>query len=171
MTKSVETQETMAELINTSIPGPAHKVLDDLVGSWTTEARGWFKAGEEPMVSTGKSTMAWVLDGRFLKQDHEGDMQGVGYLGYDNVKQSYVSVWLDNFSTAIAQSSEGKYDAATKTITDSGSYSWPTTPSKQMEFRSEWKFVHRDKVIYSVFNKDPEGREFKHLEMTYQRIP
>ncbi len=173
---SEEMQAKMAKAKEAGTPGAGHEVLKPLAGNWTVTTRSWMKPGEKkPQLSTGSSTMTWVLDGRYLRHDFKGNFfgqpyEGLGYIGYDNVKKEYVSLWMDNFSTGLHQSS-GQYDPATKTISETGSFSCPVTGEKNMWFRDEWKFVNNDKAIYSMFIKDPEsGKEFKSMEIVYTRV-
>jgi uncharacterized protein DUF1579 len=171
MSESMQAQ--MAKAKEAGSPGAEHAVLKALEGNWTVASRSWKKPGEKPEQSSGTSTMGWVLGGRFLKQDYKGDMmgqpfEGLGYLGYDKVRKEYVSTWMDNVSTGIFQGT-GQYDAATKTITETGTFSCPFTGEKNMWFRHEWKIIKDDMNVFSMYTKDPAGKEFKSMEITYKR--
>jgi hypothetical protein len=170
---SKEMQEQLAKMKEFGTPGAEHAILKTFEGNWNVSSRSWMKPGDKEQQSTGTSSMTWVLGGRFLRQDYKGDwggqtFEGFGFVGYDKMKKEYVSVWLDNVSTSIFHSS-GQYDAATKTIKDSGTFSCPMTGKKDEWFRAEWKIVSNDEHVYSMFMKDPEGKEFKMMEMTYKR--
>src|SRR4029450_8652344 len=94
-------------------------------------SRSWMKPGDKPQQSSGTSSMAWVLGGRFLQQNFKGTwadqpFEGLGSLGYDKVKKEYVSVWMDSMSTALFQGA-GQYDPATKTLSETGTFSCPVT--------------------------------------------
>ncbi len=170
---SEEMQAQMAKAKEAGTPGAEHAVLKALEGNWTTSTRSWMKPGEKAIASSGSSSMGWVVDGRFLKQEFKGDWMGqpfagLGYLGYDKVKKEYVSVWMDSMSTGMFQGS-GQYDAATKTLTEGGTFSCPVTGEKDMWYRSEWKIVTDEKNIFSMYMKDPAGKEFKSMEILYKR--
>ena len=106
---------------------------------------------------------------RSFKGDWAGQpFEGLGFLGYDKMKKEYVSIWMDNMSTGIFSGS-GQYDAATKTITETGTFSCPATGEKNMWYRSEWKFVSNDQNTFSMFMKDKDGKEFKSMEIVYKR--
>jgi hypothetical protein len=49
-----------------------------------------------------------------------------------------------------------------------GTFSCPVTGEKDMWYRSEWK-IGKDKQVYSMFTKGPDGNEFKSMEITYTR--
>jgi uncharacterized protein DUF1579 len=167
-----EMQANMAKVKEMGTPGPEHAVLNPLEGNWNVTSSHWMKPGAKVQKSTGSSSMAWVMGGRFLKQDYKGDMmgqpfEGQGYFGYDKVKKEYVSVWMDNMSTGLFEGS-GSYDAATKTVTQSGTFSCPVAgPNRWFEWK--WQIVSKDKNIFSMYMKDPAGKEFKGMEIIYTR--
>lgn len=166
-----EMQAMMAKAKEAGTPGAGHEVLKSFEGEWTVTSKSWMKPGDKPQQSAGTSSFSWVLGGRFLKQDFKGnwggeDFTGLGYVGYDNVKKEYVSAWMDSMSTGIAQA-KGQYDAATKTITDQGSFSCPIKGT--VNFRSEWKILDKDKFSFSMYMPDPSGKEFRSMEMLYKR--
>lgn len=117
--------------------------------------------------------MEWILGGRFLKQKYKGEwagekFEGLGFIGYDKMKKRYVTLWMDNMATGIFQST-GRYDAATQTIKESGHFSCPMTGEKDKWFRAEWKLIDKNKNSYTWFMKDPNGKEFKSMEIVYTR--
>lgn len=169
-----EMQANMAKVKEAGTPGAEHAVLNPMVGDWTVSSRHWMKRGAKPEKSTATSTLAWVLDGRFLKQKYKGDwagqpFDGLGFLGYDKVKKEYVSVWMDSMSTGMSRSA-GRYDTAARTIEDEGTFSCPVTGEKEMWFRSVWKIVNDNKLVFNMYTKDPEGKEFRSMELVYKRI-
>jgi hypothetical protein len=168
-----EMEAMMAKAKEAGTPGAGHEVLKTLAGDWTVTSRAWMPGDKKPQQSAGTSTLAWVLDGRFLRQDFKGNwggqpFEGLGFLGYDNVKKEYVSTWMDSMSTGIAQAA-GQYDAATKTIKDQGSFSCPLTGEKNTPFRAEWKIVDANNMVYNMFAKGPDGKEFQSMELKYKR--
>jgi ABC-type transport system substrate-binding protein len=170
---SEEMQAQMAKAKEAGTPGAEHAVLKPLEGNWTVTSRSWMKPGEKPQQSSGTSSMSWVLGGRFLKQDYKGEwmgqpFEGMDYLGYDKIRKEYVSVWLDNMSTGLFQGA-GQYDATTKTISQTGTFSCPFTGDKNMWYRSEWKIVKDDMNVFNMYMKDPAGKEYKSMEITYKR--
>lgn len=72
-------------------PGDAHQALAPFVGNWKTKVTMWMNPNAQPNVSTGQSAAAWILGGRFIKENFEGNamgqpMNGMGLLGYDNIQ-------------------------------------------------------------------------------------
>lgn len=168
-----EMEAMMAKAKEAGTPGAGHEVLKPLAGNWTVTSRTWMPGDKKAQESSGTSAMTWVLDGRFLRQDFKGNwggqnFEGLGFLGYDNVKKEYVSTWMDSMSTGIAQAS-GQYDPATKTINDQGSFACPVTGEKNMPFRAEWKIMNADSLIYNMYVKGPDGKETRNMEIKYKR--
>lgn len=171
MSQEMQTQMVKAKVVGT--PGPSHEVLNAFEGKWKVTSRSWMKPGDKPEISSGTSSLSWMLDGRFLQQKYKGEwagekFNGMGFVGYDNLKKEYVTLWMDNMSTGVFQA-KGKYNPATKTINDSGTFSCPMTGEKEKWFRSEWKVVDKNQHVYMMYMKDPNGKEFKSMELTYNR--
>ncbi len=166
-------QAMMEKAKKAGAPGAEHEIFNHFVGEWKTSSRFWMQPGEKAQSSEGSSSMKLILGGRFLKQKFTGNwmgepFEGMGIMGYDNVKKEYSSIWIDNMMTGIFKAS-GQYDSASKTIKDSGSASCPMTGEANKEFRSEWKIVNKNTNVYSMYTKDASGKEFKSMEITYKR--
>ena len=87
-------------------PGAPHKLLAGMAGTWNVKSRWWMDPGGPPMESTGNSEQKMILDGRFLQQDFSGEMMGspfagIGFTGYNNHTEKYVSTWMDSMGTGI----------------------------------------------------------------------
>jgi hypothetical protein len=168
-----EMDAMMAQMVKFGTPGENHKMLESQSGKWNNNVKMWMKEGDKPQESKGTSEMAMIHGGRFLKQDYKGDMsgmpfEGTGYTGYDNISGQFESIWMDNMMTSIMKTT-GMYDPATKTITFTGTMSCPMTGDKERPVKAEWKFIDADNSVYSSYDKTPEGKEFKAMEITYTR--
>lgn len=155
-------------------PNENHQVLEAFVGKWAYT--GSFKMGPDAPAETMTGIMEseLVYGGRFLKQDITGPwmgetFEGLGFIGYDNVKGAYISTWLDNVATGIMMQT-GEYDAATKTLKLAGTCSCPMTGEKDRFSRSEWTVIDADHNTYSSYNLDSGGKEFKGMEISYSRV-
>ncbi len=154
-------------------PNEAHKVLEAFAGKWAYTGKFWMSPEAPAQEMTGVTENAMDMGGRFLKQTITGPwmgqiFHGLGYTGYDNVKQEYVSVWLDDMGTGIMMVS-GQYDAATKTLTQSGANSCPLTGEKARPGRSTWAVNDTDRNTYTSYTLGPDGKEFKSMEIVYAR--
>ena len=94
--------------------------------------------------------------------------EGIGFLGYTNLRQEYQSVWFDNMMTGMMVGT-GEFDAATKTLTDEGDFSCPVTGETHRWYRTAWTVVDPDHTTYESYSRTPEGREFKSMEIRYTR--
>lgn len=169
---SPEEQQMMKKWMEYATPGEGHKVLEQFVGDWDYTVKWWAAPGTDPEVSTGESDVEWKLDGRFIEAEVEGTsmgekFKGIGYVGYDNAKKAYVNVWMDNMGTGM-MTATGQYDAATKTMTDKGSYTDPMT-GQETSFRGVTKFIDKDNYTYELYTVGPDGSEFRMMEITYVR--
>lgn len=169
-----KTQEMMKKYQEAATPGAPHKIISELAGNWKTTSQMWDKADSKPQAAKGAASFKMILGGRWLEQEFSGTVmgqpfQGMGLLGYDNVKGKYESHWFDSMSTG-SMKSEGDYDTSTKTLKDKGTFSCPISAAKTQDVRSEWQMVNKNKMVFSLFGKGPEGGpEFKMMEIVYTR--
>jgi hypothetical protein len=166
----------MAKAQQLGSPGEPHKVLESLAGMWSYAGRMWMSPESQPESMAGTSTNAVVFGGRFLKQEFSGQMagmppfQGVGLLGYDNIRKEYQSLWYDNMNTAL-MTGTGQFDPAAKTFTFQGDFSCPMTGEAHRSFRDTWTITDADHTAYASYVRAPDGREYKMMEIAYTRVP
>jgi hypothetical protein len=150
-----------------------HKSLDYLVGDWKVTAKMWPAPGAKPEESTGKAHFEPMFEGRFIRETFEGQMmgkafQGVGYLGYDNMKKKYTTTWMDSMSTGVFEF-EGDSSDKGKTITStSEEFTCPMTGAPK-KIRAVMKKVSKNEVRYEHYDKDVSGKEFKMMELVYKK--
>ena len=88
--------------------GTPHQQMVNMAGSWNTSGRFCMEPGKPPVESKGRCEQKMILDGRFLQEEFTGEMMGapftgLSFMGYDNHTEKYVSTWMDNMSTAVAE--------------------------------------------------------------------
>jgi len=170
--KKMEMDPAMMEaMMKAAMPGPAHKALDGMVGSWDTKVTSWMMPGGDPMTSAGTSENKWVMGGRYVEQRFKGDMmgmpfEGLGYSGYDNVKKQYFGTWIDNMSTGMMTSVGTGGDA--KTMHFKGTYADPMT-GKDVTCDEKVTMVDADHMIFEMWGPGPDGKNFKMMEIAYSR--
>lgn len=165
--------EMMKEWMEYATPGENHKILQALVGEWDYELKFWHAPDSEPQVSNGTTTIKSIMDGRFLKQKASAEMdgqpfEGMGIMGYNNEKQHYESVWIDNMGTGMMTSS-GKYDSETNTIKEEGTYTCPQTNGDK-SFSAITKFVDDNTFTYEWFTDDMEGNRYRAMEIVHTKM-
>jgi hypothetical protein len=153
-------------------PGPEHKLLAKLQGTWNAKVKSWFGPGE-PKESTGVMVRKMILDGRYLHESFKGDFLGKEFLGrgvtgFDVNKKKYVMAWIDNFGTGISTST-GSYDKQNKTLTFTGEEDIPEMGGKT-KTRDVLKIVSADEQLFEMYRTPIKvGKEFKVMEIVYTR--
>lgn len=164
-------QEMLKKMEEAGTPGPAHKALEALVGSWKAEVKCWHDPSGEAQTSQGTAKAQWRLKGHFLEEQFQGEMMGkpfngVTLLGFDNTKQKFQSVWISDMQTAMFVS-EGKGDAGNKVITLEGKADCPATGRKDVPMRSVLRLLSADKHVFEMY--DGSKNNAKTMEITYTR--
>ena len=152
-------------------PNENHKILDAFAGNWDYTVKWWSSPNSQPEISQGTSQARWIMGGRFLEQTSKGTsmgqpFEGMGITGYNNAKKKYVSMWIDNMGTGII-SSEGEYDASTKTFQEKGTFTQPKMG--ETPFKGVTKIISDDNFVYELYTKDKDWKEYKALEINYTR--
>ena len=162
-------QEMMRRAQQAGSPGPGHKALEHYVGNWKCEVKCWMEPNGQPQQSQGTARVTWIMGGRFLQEEFQGEMLGRPFhgrsvLGFNNLKQTYQSTWIDDMNTAMFVN-EGKGDA--KQITLEGRGSCPATGRVDVPMRAVLRVVDANKHIFEMF--DGGKGNAKTMEITYTR--
>ncbi len=160
--------EMMKKMEAAGTPGPAHKALEAFVGNWKAEVKCWMEPGSPPSVSHATAKAAWILNGHFLEEEFHGEMMGRPFtgrtlLGFDNVRQTFNSVWVSDMQTSMVKS-EGKGDNGNKVITLEGTMNCPAAGQKDIPMKTVLRVLMPDKHVFEMFN---DG--VKTMEITYTR--
>jgi hypothetical protein len=163
-----EKQEMQKKMEAAGTPGPAHKALGAFVGNWKAEVKSWCEPGGPPNVSQGTAKASWALNGHFLEAEFHGEMMGKPFngrtlMGYDNIKQTFNTVWVSDMQTAIF-TSEGRGENGNKVITLEGKSNCPATGRKDVPMKTVYRVVSADSYVFEMFN---DGA--KSMEITYTR--
>ena len=164
-------QEMMEKFKEYSTPNENHKVLDAFVGDWAYTSKNWMSPTAPAEESSGTATAKWVMDGRFVEESAQGmhmgqPFNGVSLTGYDNAGKEYQSIWYDNMGTGMMVT-KGSYDAATKTITQSGMFNCPLRGN--MSVRWVTKMIDENTYSFEMWGPDETGKDFKGMEIIYKR--
>jgi hypothetical protein len=173
MTSSVKAQDDamMKAWQAYMTPGDVHKMIAKSDGKWNADVTMWMKPGDPPQKSKGVCEDMMILGGRYQQTNFKGTMmgkpfEGMGLLGYDNAKKTFISTWVDNMGTGIMVM-EGTWDEATKTINFKGKGVDPAT-GKDMDMREVYKLVD-DKTQIMEMYCTAEGKEMKTMEIKFTR--
>lgn len=152
-------------------PGPENAALAKLAGKYDVAGKFWMQPGADPIDSKGTATFTSIMDGRFVQQDYEGEMMGMGYrgmgiLGYDRLLKRYSEHWIDNLSTSPTYLTGTSADGG-KTIEFSGKM---PDPESGGEVATRWVHTHKsdDQFVFEMYVGE-KGKEAKIMELTYTR--
>jgi uncharacterized protein DUF1579 len=173
--------EMMKQMMELAKLNENHKMLADLVGTWSYTVKMWMNPdpSAKPEESKGTAVRKSMMNGRFFVMDVTGKMEmpgpdgkkkemtfkGMGIDGYDNVKKKFVGTWIDNMGTGIMMA-EGDYDPATKTFTYTGEVEM--VPGMKQKIREVVKIVDKDHHTFEWY-EDRGGQEAKTMEINYTR--
>lgn len=168
------TVEDMQAVMAAGTPGKMHQHLAQDVGKWQGKTTMWMFAGAEPTTGQCSFTILPLMDGRFFKTEMSGEMpgmgpfNGLGITGFDNVTQQFVSTWIDNQGTGIANGT-GQLSDDGKTMTWDFTYNCPVT-KKPTVLRQVETTIGPDSKVFEMFGRNPKtGDEFKMMRIEYTR--
>jgi len=155
-----------------SAPGPEHRILEKRAGVWEVEYKYWSAPDAQPAISRGVSMFRMLLGGRYLEQDHEGELQGMPYFGrglagFDRRNKKYVSLWLDTMSTGF-NLTEGTCDAAGNVCAETGEMD-DAAGGRKIKVRMVTTFQNADTFVVEMFVTPPDGPEVRTMQDTYTR--
>lgn len=168
-------QADMQACMAAGTPGKQHEMLTRGAGRWTGTSQMWMAPDTQPTSSPMTTNITAILDGHFAKCEVTGEIpgmgpfQGLGFSGFDNVTQKYVTTWFDNHSTGIMHG-EGVVSADGKTMTWTFHYTCPIT-KKPATMREVDHFTGDNAMTMDFFGNDPHsGKEYKmmHMDLTRQ---
>ena len=124
-------------------------------------------------MSQATSKAHWIFGERFLEEEFHGEMMGKPFtgrclLGFDNTKQKFNSVWIDDMSTGMT-SGEGTADASGKVITYTGQEICPQD-GKMRPFRQVMTIQDDDHMQFEMYSHTSDGKEFKPMQTNYTRV-
>jgi len=163
----------MEAMMKAATPGEHHALLAKMAGHYKAECTMRMGPDAPEITSKGEEHSEMVFDGRYLKSDFTGDMMGkpfhgMALVGYDNTKQKYVSIWVDDMSTS-PMVSEGTADKTGKVVTYQGEMECPGMEGK-MSYRNVITIVDHDHYTMEMFQKAPDGKEFTGMTIKYERV-
>lgn len=169
---SAEEKAMMEAMEKAVAPGPEHKLLDGMVGTWNTVVKFYPAPGAPAYESTGVSKNQWVLGGRYVEQRFKGTsmgkpFEGIGYTGYDKVRKQYFGTWMDSMSTS-AMASTGQAEDGGRVWTFQGHMDDPMS-GQSIPMKEKMTFIDKNKHVFEMWSPAPDGSTFKTMEIVYTR--
>jgi hypothetical protein len=164
-------EPTLEDYAKAGQPGPEHKKLEPLVGSWTYTMKMWMDPAKPPMEGNGTAERKWILGGRFVQEENVSEsfgekFTGIGITGYDNTQGKFTSGWIDSMSTSL-MASTGTIDKEGKVLTFTSESLDPVT-KKPVKSKDVIKMESKDKQVSEMY-KILDGKEVKVMELIYTR--
>lgn len=169
-------EEMMSAWMKAAEPGEHHEHLKPLVGRWNLRVQWRMTPEAEWTEEKATSEFQWIMGGRFLMEKVKGTMEpgmegtpfeGLGFLGYDNLRKKHTTMWIDNMTTATSIS-YGTCDSSRKVMTLVGDGIDHMTRQPRKE-KSILRIINNDKLVVEMYVPGPDGKEFKSMEITYTR--
>jgi len=162
--------QLLAAFLKYGRPGPEHKMLKRLVGKFDAEMTT-FIDGQPAAKTAASSTNAMIHKGRYLHGDFTGSVMDRPFSGsslwaFDRAKGKYLSLWIDDMSTAV-MIAEGDADPAGKVITFSGTERDPVT-GHDKKIKSVLTIIDDDRHTWEAF-ETIDGQERKMVSIAYTR--
>ena len=167
-----DTKKSFEAYDKLSQPGPQHKLLASMVGSWKFTAKLWSEPGKPPQEWDGTAERKMILDGRFLEEYVTATFfgmpfHGYGLNGYDNAQGKFVGTWMDTMSTGVS-TSVGTADPTGKVITYDRE-EFDAMAKAKSKGRDVLHIEGDDKQVLEFYKALPDGKQFKMMEIVYTR--
>jgi len=167
-----EGADAMAEWKKFNMPSKEHLTLQkNMVGEWNAVSTFWAAPDTEAMTFNGTAHFSSAMGGRFVMQEHAGEImgekfKGLGFFGYNNGAGRFESFWIDNESTLMLMSQGTQQSDGS--IEWKGTYVDPMNGAERIS-RSVTRFNADGTMTYEMFENGVNGQEFKALEVKYTR--
>jgi Protein of unknown function (DUF1579) len=153
-------------------PAPEHEVLKSEVGTWDAAMTVWPAPGAQPVTGQGTETNSMLQGDMWLISHFDSDFGGMpfagrGAFGYDPMEKKYVGVWIDSMSPYMS-TSQGDYDAATKTMTMIAKTCDAMT-GKPVTQKQISHYVDGNTRTFEIQQQGDDGKFWKMFEVQYKR--
>jgi hypothetical protein len=164
--------EQTRKWLEASTPGERHQALAKLEGRWSAKLTFWTGPDAPAQNSEGAITNTIQLDGRFVRQQFEGQvmgmpMKGEGYLGFDNPANEFVGLWMDTLGTGV-QVHRGSPGPDANTITLRGEFK--DLAGRPVASRHVITFLNNDRHVFEIYHAPAGTPEFRSMRAEYTRI-
>ena len=153
-------------------PTAPHQELSRFLGTWDTALKITM-GGANPPAEKGEMTFSWLMDGRWIQGKGEGTTMGMPsetftILGYDNFKQSYVTVTVGNIDTAML-TAEGDMDPSGKALITYGTLDEYLTGEHDKMVKYVWRFLSDDEMLLELHDLPIGEANTKVVEIRFNR--
>ena len=168
---SMSEEEVMAMMMEMNMPGEPHAMFEGMAGVYDVEMEYWMQPGAETGTMSASSNIATILGGRYVMERFQGEFmgqpfEGLHIMGYDNLKEEYFSLWMDNMSTHCSQQS-GNVDES-GALRMSGMMYDAISPDGR-PYRSVTSMNEDGSQRMEMYDTLPDGTEWMVMVGTYRK--
>ncbi len=157
--------------IKLAVDDAPHRLLLNLVGEWTGEAKTWLDPAAAPDSSPWRARIRAALDGRFVVQEYEGTLNGeplcgMVVWGHNNSAGRFTAAWVDTFHMGT-----GTMYCEGEALADGGFWvlgHYPDGEGGTWGWRTEVRLLG-DQLGIKMFNISPGGQEDPAVETIFRR--
>lgn len=164
-----------------ALPGPFHEKMEFFEGEWDVTTKIWMEGPDAPpALSTATVSNKFIFGDRFLQTRMAGTInleingevmtiptEAIGYLGYDNFKEKYVTVWIDSHNTGIHYA-EGNVDKTGKIFTYFGTMDVWQENARDRPYKIVDRIVDDNTIVTEMHDLMRQG-ETRIFEMVSKR--
>jgi hypothetical protein len=181
---SAATQEPIPPWMSRGMPGPEHRALEPLIGTWKVQLSMYGTIGrnpdDPPIVSNDLiCRRAWVAGGRYIEDLTEGTMGDApywrkGWLGYSNMERRHEWITIDavNSNMMYYAGKPGTTSQSpiivTGVFTDQG-VAGEASVGKAVAMRTVIKIENADRHVIELYFTPPGKKEILAQRATYTR--
>ncbi len=167
----MENPEFMEAMMAAATPGAEHEHIQKAVGKWDVDSTIYMMPDAPGMPSTAEVEVKSILGGRYILETYKSEFMGMPtegllLMGYDNLAEEYVSIWMDTYST-WPSISRGKRNKDGKLV-QAGIMRDITTPDGRPYKHVSWE-EGDDVMRAEMMDTMPDGTEWKVMDFTYKR--
>jgi Protein of unknown function (DUF1579) len=181
---SAAKQEQMPLWMSRGLPGPQHRALDSLIGTWKVELSMYGTIGRDPndppIVSKDLiCRREWVAGGRYIEDTTQGTLGDgkywrKGWLGYSNMDRRHEWITIDavNSNMMYYAGRPGSTSASpiimTGVFTDQG-VAGEASVGKSVDMRTVIKIENPDRHVMELYFTPPGKKEILAQRAIYTR--
>jgi hypothetical protein len=178
-------QQEMPLWMSRGLPGPGHRALDPLIGTWKVHMsiHGTFgrNPDDPPIVSEDLiCRREWIAGGRYLEDTTQGTAAGGtywrrGWLGYSNMDGRYEWVTVDAVNTTMMSYAGAPGSGSKMPITMSGVFTdqgvaGEAAVGKSVPMRTVIKVENNDRHVFELYFTPPGKGEVLATRQVYTRV-
>jgi len=152
-------------------PTAEHHRLGEAVGRWAVECTYFMLPGQPPLQARAQDNIErvgpyWTLS-NFRSEMMGAPFRGHAAVGFDPVKNKWVSTWIDSMSPFLFVL-EGGFDTSGKVLAMTGEVAG--LDGRPVRYRTREEHLSRDHRVLDMFHTMPDSPETQMFRFVYRRL-